>query len=72
MTFVTIMLILVGIYLAAGFVFAVLFVTRGVTRVDEGAHGSGPGFRIIILPGAMVFWPLLLRKWIKASKIKRQ
>lgn len=36
--------------------------------VDEGAHGSGWGFRLIIIPGIVVFWPLLLRKWIAAVK----
>jgi len=49
-------------------VFAVPFVIKGVTRIDENAVGSKWGFRLIIIPGSIVFWPLLLRKWLKAHK----
>mgnify|MGYP005850131879 CR=1 FL=1 len=52
-------------YLAAGLVFAVLFVTFGVHRVDEQAKGSGVGFRLIILPGVAALWPLLLARWVR-------
>jgi len=68
MTIVYFILILVALYLAAGLVFAIFFVTRGVTRIDESAVGSKWGFRLIIIPGTMVFWPLLLRKWLKATR----
>jgi hypothetical protein len=68
MLIVTVIFSLVAIYLAAGLVFAIPFVTKGVTQIDEGAAGSKWGFRVIIIPGVMVFWPLLLRKWMKASK----
>jgi hypothetical protein len=58
-------LILFGIYLACGLLFAVPFVWFGVKRIDPpAAHGSW-GFRLLILPGAMAFWPLLLRRWMK-------
>ena len=68
MLIVTVIFSLVAIYLAAGLVFAIPFVTKGVTQIDEGATGSKWGFRIIIIPGVMVFWPLLLKKWMKATK----
>ncbi len=55
-------------YLLSGLLFAIPFVTKGVTVVDpDGAKGTGWSFRMIIIPGTMVFWPLLLKKWIKAS-----
>ncbi len=58
-------LIFFGIYLAGGFLFAVPFIWFGVKRMDPAAaHGSW-GFRLLILPGTMVFWPLLLRRWMK-------
>ena len=41
---------------------------RGVRKVDEGAHGGTIGFKIIIIPGVIVFWPMLLNKWIKKLK----
>lgn len=68
MNIVYIILIIAAVYLAAGLVFAIPFVIKGVDKIDEGAHGSKWGFRIIIIPGTMVFWPLLLKKWIKAVK----
>jgi len=67
MIIVTILLIIVAVYLAAGLVFAIPFVIKGVTEIDEGAHGSTWGFRMIIIPGTIVFWPLLLKRWLKAS-----
>lgn len=67
MVIVTIILSLIGFYLLAGLIFAIPFLIKGVTAIDEGATGSKWGFRLIILPGTMVFWPLLLRKWIKAK-----
>jgi len=67
---VMVLLIVAALYLCCGLVFAIFFVTKGVTIVDEGAHGATIGFRIIIIPGSMVFWPLLLKKWRSANKIK--
>ncbi len=61
------LLIIAAVYLTCGFIFAIFFVTKGVKVVDEGAHGATIGFRIIIIPGTMVFWPLLLKKWRKAN-----
>jgi hypothetical protein len=59
------LLILLGIYLACGFVFAVPFVLLGVKKIDPHAgHGSW-GFRLLIIPGTPAFWPLLLRRWLK-------
>jgi len=60
-----IFLILLGIYLACGLVFAVPFALFGAEKIDpHAAHGSW-GFRLLIIPGIMAFWPLLLRRWMK-------
>lgn len=72
MNIITGILLLTGIYLVAGFVFAILFSWKGAAATDEGAADAGWGFRIIIIPGTMVFWPFLLRKWIKAIKKNKQ
>ena len=63
-----IILIMAAVYLFAGLMFAIPFVIKGVTKIDEGAKGSKWGFRIVIIPGTMVFWPLLLKRWLKALK----
>ena len=66
--FIGVIILIVAAYLVAGFLFAVPFVIKGVLQIDEGAKGSGWGFRLIIIPGTMIFWPLLLSKWVKAVK----
>ena len=60
----TVFLIALGTYLACGLVFAIPFVLVGVKQIDPHAlHGSW-GFRLLIFPGAMALWPLLLRRWM--------
>lgn len=58
-------LILLGIYFAVGVVSAVPFVWFGVKRIDpHAAHGSW-GFRLLIFPGAVALWPLLLNRRLR-------
>ena len=56
-----------GIYIAAGILFAIPFVFRGVDRIDPAARESSRGFRFVIVPGVVVLWPLLARRWIAGS-----
>ena len=56
-------LIALAAYLACGFVFALAFALVGVKRIDPHAAQGSRGFRLLIIPGAMAFWPLLLRRW---------
>jgi hypothetical protein len=65
---INLIFVIVGIYLICGFVFALAFILKGVQAIDEGAKDSTLGFKIIIIPATIVFWPLLLLKWMKASK----
>jgi hypothetical protein len=56
-------LILLAAYLGLGFLFAIPFALLGVKRIDpHAAHGSW-GFRLLIIPGTLAFWPLLLKRW---------
>ena len=55
-------------YAAIGLVFALVFVTLGVQRLDPAARTGTIGFRILILPGAAAFWPLLLQRWVSGVK----
>lgn len=52
-------------YAATGFLFASIFVFRGVQQVDWEAQGSGVGFRLLILPGVAAFWPMFLHRWVR-------
>ena len=64
---VEILLIIVAVYLVVGVLFVIPFLMKGLTKVDEGAQGSTIGFKIIIIPGVIVLWPLLLSKWMKSN-----
>jgi hypothetical protein len=54
-----------SLYGLAGLVFALPFVTRGVGRIDPTAKSGTIGFRILIIPGAVALWPLLLSRWMR-------
>ncbi len=58
-------LILVIVYLVAGVLFVIPFLVKGLTKVDESAHGGSTGFKLLIIPGVIVFWPVLMNKWVR-------
>jgi hypothetical protein len=58
-----------GAYAVLGAAFAVPFLARGIERLDSGAHGSSWGFRLIVFPGVVALWPLLLRRWIAGAAL---
>lgn len=66
----TVMTILngVAIYAGAGTVFALVFLGLGLTRIDHGAKGAGLGFRLLILPGLIALWPLMLIRWLSGGQ----
>lgn len=52
-------------YAVLGLLFALIFVSAGVQRLDSEAQGAGLGFRLLILPGVAAFWPLFLSRWLR-------
>ena len=56
------------LYISFGVAFAIAFVAIGVGQVDSQAIGSSFGFRILIFPGSVAFWPRLLRRWMAGKK----
>lgn len=56
------------LYAAIGVLFAVAFVTRGIGRIDESAHDATLGVRLILIPGSVALWPVLLRKWLRGGE----
>jgi hypothetical protein len=64
---IEVVLIVAVVYLTLGVLFVIPFLLKGLTKVDAGAHGGSVGFKIIIIPGVIVFWPVLIKKWIKAN-----
>lgn len=63
-----IVLWVLGFYLLAGLAVGVPFICRGVNKVDAAASGTSVTFRLVILPGCVAFWPLILRRWLHAQK----
>ena len=56
------------LYLVCGLLFAVPFTAVGVGQVDDAARESPITFRLFILPGTVVFWPLLAARWLKTHE----
>jgi hypothetical protein len=56
-------------YPLIGIAFAPLFLSIGIRRVDEHSIGATLGFHIIILPGVIALWPLLLYRWVQSYRV---
>ena len=48
-----------GVYVLAGLIFSVFIFVRGISRLDRNAGSTGIGFKLLIFPGIIAFWPLL-------------
>lgn len=67
MMIVSAILIALGAYLACGLLFAIPFVLAGVNHIDPHAKPGTWGFRLLILPGTVFLWPLLVRRWMNKA-----
>lgn len=54
-----------GAYAAAGAVFAILFLWRWVGRLDPAAAHATWGFRLLVFPGVVMFWPLFVSRLVR-------
>jgi hypothetical protein len=57
------------LYALIGVVFATAFAWRGAGSVDAVARHATGGFRILVLPGAALLWPLLIVRWWRAATV---
>ncbi len=55
-----------NLYAAAGLLFALPFLAWGLPRIGPAARDTSLAFRLIILPGTVALWPVLLRHWIRS------
>ena len=67
LTTVTLLVNILGVYLAVGIVFAIAFVWKGAGKIDPSAEEGTLGFRLMILPGTAALWPILARRWLAAE-----
>lgn len=56
------------LYAALGAVFALAFLAVGLPRIDGGAKGAGIVFRLVILPGLIALWPIMLVRWVAGGQ----
>lgn len=61
-------LVVLAAYGAAGLLFAFGFQLRGLASTDAAARGAGLAFRLLIMPGVIVLWPLVAMRWISAPR----
>ncbi len=55
-----------ALYLAAGIVVGILFVIFGVSGVLAQPTAVTVGARILLLPGSILLWPLVLGRWLQS------
>ena len=56
-----------AVYAACGIIIAVAFVLLGVSRVMPHAPVT-IGARLVLLPGAVALWPLVLHRWLSRRR----
>ena len=61
-------LVALAIYIAIGSILAVPFLIFGIGRVDHAAKGAPVMFRVLVLPGVVALWPLMVRRWRNPRK----
>ena len=57
-------------YLAIGLLFGIWFVFGGIKQLDKGINGTSWRMRLILLPGTIGLWPVMLKKLLGTSKQK--
>lgn len=58
----------VALYLATGALFAVVFLAIGLRRLDPIAAAGPLRFKLLIAPGVIAIWPVLVALWAAGRK----
>jgi hypothetical protein len=61
-------IVIVKGYLLCGLAFAIPFIIFGIHRVDPSAKNGTMAFRLMVLPGITLFWPLLLTRLLRGQE----
>lgn len=64
---IDVFLIALLVYVILGLLFAVFFYVKGAARIDEGTQDTPWHFKVIIFPGVVLFWSVLLVKFLKST-----
>ena len=65
---ISFILIAAGLYLVAGLFFCAALLKSGLSTLDPDTRNSEIGFRLLIIPGILVFWPLIWEKWKRSHQ----
>lgn len=52
-------------YLIVGLLFGLWFIFKGVQKIDDGMVEAKIGLRLLLLPGSVLLWPLMAKKFSK-------
>lgn len=66
MAWATWVLLAAQFYIAAGAIFAVAFLAKGIRSLDAAARGAPWTFHLLVTPGIIALWPILALKWAKS------
>ena len=67
---VAVALTALALYVASGILIGAAFVVFGVTRVLSEPASATVGARMLLLPGAVALWPLVLGRWLRAVRVR--
>lgn len=70
MTIAEFIIMLVKGWAYIGLAVSVPFIFWGIDRVD-GSAKDAYAFRPLLIPGIIVIWPLVLRRWWQLEKLRR-
>ena len=59
---VDIVLFSMAVYLVIGLLFSIYFYTRAGVKIDEGMKDTPWHFKLLIFPGVVLFWSVLILK----------
>ena len=57
-----------GAYAVVGIIIAILFFTRWLKDFDPSAKDGSGGFRVLVTPGIIALWPLIVMKVFMIGK----
>lgn len=61
----------IAIYFAVGAAVGLPFIAFGLSRLDHAAKGASRGFRLVVAPGVIALWPVILIRWLSGRVINR-
>lgn len=66
-TIIVNLLFIASIYLVVGLIFAIIFLIKGISKVDSNMNGASIGVKLLLLPGLIFLWPYFLYRWIQSK-----